>query len=206
METHTHSSCCHHAHKHENFSWAVSKWLISFFFIAVIFYAAEPFIIKQLFNRASSYLTYDAYTDAIRIYQKILLMDKKNSDAWNMLGFAYKEKGDLKEAVDIYRRAAQIDPGNKLARFSLALMLSSEKKYKEAIVYLEEVRAFGPDSSEQIRVNIVSYHKSSLRLLAVCYEALKEYEKKDEVLKEWQRYYPKNSMTKNRSKEGRSAK
>jgi len=43
-------------------------------------------------------------------------------------------------------------------------------------------------------IDILSYHKSSLKLLANCYEALKEFKKRDAVLEKLRRYYPENNI------------
>ena len=116
-----------------------------------------------------------------------------------MLGYGYKSNGDLGKSISAFRQAIKADPKDKNANFSLGVILASEKKYKEAVPYFEQIIAFGPDENGQA-IDIVSYHKSSLRLLANCYEALKEFNKRDSVLKELRRYYPEDNMILNAAK------
>jgi tetratricopeptide (TPR) repeat protein len=152
----------------------------------------RPFIVKQLLSRASSYMTCELFNDAIRSYEKAVFFDKKNVKAWNMLGYAYKVNGNQEKSLYAYQQAVKGDPKDKNANFSLGVILASEKKYKEAIPYFEQIIAFGPDQDGQA-VDIVSYHKSSLKLLIGCYEVLKEFNKRDSVLKELHRYYPEDN-------------
>jgi len=51
-----------------------------------------------------------------------------------------------------------------------------------------------------------TFHKSSLRLLTSCYEALKEFNKRDKVLEEMRRYYPEDNMILDEAKSRRLLK
>jgi len=138
-------------------------------------------------------MTCELFNDAIRSYEKAVFIDKRNVRAWNMLGYGYKSNGDLGKSIYAYQEALKVDPKDKSANFSLGVVLVSEKKYKEAVPYFEQIIAFGPDEKGQA-INIVSYHKSSLRLLVSCYEVLKEFNKRDSALEKLRRYYPEDSM------------
>jgi len=138
-------------------------------------------------------MTYELFNDVIRSYEKAVFIDKKNVWAWDMLGYSYKSNGDLGKSIYAYHQAIKADPKDKNAYFSLGLILASEKKYEEAISYLEQVRILGPDKKGQA-IDIVSYHRSSLTLLVACYEALKEFNKRDGVLEELRRYYTEHNI------------
>jgi len=138
-------------------------------------------------------MTCELLNDAIRSYEKAVFIDKKNVRAWDMLGYGYKSNGDLGKSIYAFHQAIKEDPKDKSANFSLGVILASEKKYKEAVPYFEQIIAFGADEKGQA-IDIVSYHKSSLKLLASCYEALKEFNKRDSVLEELRKYYPENNM------------
>ena len=184
---------CSHLHEHKVRPRIALKWLLSFAFIALSFIVTRPFIAKQLVSRASSYMTCELFNDAVRSYKKAVFIDKGNVRAWNMLGYSYKSNGDLGKSTYAYQEALKADPKDKNANFSLGVILASEKKYKEAVPYFEQIIAFGPDENGQA-IDIVSYHKSSLRLLANCYEALDEFNKRDILLKELRKYYPENNI------------
>ena len=192
MEKHDNCSCSH-LDDHNRGPGMALRWALSLTFIVLSFIIMRPFIVKQLVSRASSYMTCDLFSDAIRSYKKAVFIDKRNVMAWDMLGYGYKSNGDLEKSIYAYQEALKTDPKDKNANFSLGVILASEKKYKEAIPYLEQIRAFGPQE-RGLEIDIVSYHKSSLKLLASCYEALKEFNKRDSALEDLRRYYPENNM------------
>jgi len=150
-------------------------------------------------------MTCELFNDAIRSYEKAVLIEKKNTMAWNMLGYGYKSNGDLGKSIYAYQQAIKANPKDKSANFSLGVILASEKKYKEAVPYFEQVKALGPDNGSQA-VDIVSYHKSSLRLLVTCYDALKEFDKKNNAVEELHRYYPEDGSISGQAKPGRLLK
>ena len=184
---------CGHLQDHNRRPRLALRWTLSLAFIVLSFILMRPFIVKQLISRASSYMTCELFNDAIRSYGKAVFIDRKNVTAWNMLGYGYKSNGDLEKSLCAFHQALKADPKDKNANFSLGVILASEKKYKEAVPYFEQIIAFGPDEQGQV-IDIVSYHRSSLRLLANCYEALKESKKKDAVLEELRKYYPEDNM------------
>ena len=189
-----HESCsCSHLHEHNRRSRFALRWTLSLTFIALSFILMRSFIVKQLLSRASSYMTCELFNDAIRSYKRAVFIDKGDVKAWNMLGYGYKSNGDLEKSIYAYQEALKADPKDKNANFSLGVILASEKKYKEAVPYLEQIRAFGPQE-RGLEIDIISYHKSSLKLLASCYEALKEFNKRDSALEDLRRYYPENNM------------
>ena len=192
MERHDHCSCSH-LYDHNRRPRLALRWSLSLTFVALSFIVMRPFIVKQLVSRASSYMTCELFSDAIRSYKKAVFIDKRNVMAWDMLGYGYKSNGDLEKSIYAYQEALKTDPKDKNANFSLGVILASEKKYKEAIPYLEQIRAFGPQE-RGLEIDIVSYHKSSLKLLASCYEALKEFNKRNSALEDLRRYYPENNM------------
>ena len=160
---------------------------------------------KQLLSRASSYMTCELFADGVRNYEKAVFIDKRNVMAWDLLGYGYKSNGDLEKSIHAYQQALSANPKDKNASFSIGAILVSERKYKEAVPYLEQIRALGPDASKQT-INIVSFHKSSLKLLVTCYDALKELDKKNNALEELHRYYPENNPIFGEIKSGRLLK
>jgi len=198
-----HDSCsCAQLHDHHEQPNLTKRWLVSLTFVVLSFIIMKPFIVKQLLSRASSYMTCELFNDAIRSYEKAVFIDKRNVMAWNMLGYGYKSNGELKKSLYAYRQVIKADPKDKSANFSIGVILASEKKYKEAVPYFEKVRALGPDNNSQA-IDIASYHKSSLRLLVNCYDALKDSDKKNNALKELHKYYPEDSSISVQAKSGR---
>ena len=201
-----HESCsCSHLHDHNRRLRLALRWALSLTFIVLSFIIMRPFIVKQLVSRASSYMTCELFSDAIRSYKKAVFIDKRNVMAWDMLGYGYKSNGNLEKSIYAYQEALKVDPKDKNANFSLGVILASEKKYEEAIPYLEQIRAFGPQE-KGLEIDIISYYKSSLKLLVSCYATLKEFNKRGGALEELHKYYPDDNMMLGKTKSGRLLK
>jgi hypothetical protein len=54
------------------------------------------------------------WQEAINLNKKIITLSKKNIDAYLRLGFAYLQKGKVKEAKKFYRKTLKLQPGNHL--------------------------------------------------------------------------------------------
>lgn len=68
------------------------------------------------------------WEEAISSNEKIIKKDKKNIDAHLRLGFAYLQKGKIKKAREIYRRAKKLQPGNYLIEENLERIKILESK------------------------------------------------------------------------------
>ncbi len=53
------------------------------------------------------------YKGAIDKLQMVVDSEPNNADAWNMLGFSYRNDGQMDDAWDAYEQALAIDPGHK---------------------------------------------------------------------------------------------
>ena len=53
------------------------------------------------------------YTDAIRLLSEALARDPNDADTHNMLGFAFRKRGDLDRAFAHYREALRLQPDHR---------------------------------------------------------------------------------------------
>ncbi len=68
------------------------------------------------------------WEQAVKSNEKIISHDKKNVDAYLRLGFAYLQKGKIKKAKNIYRKAQKLQPGNYLIDENLERIKILESK------------------------------------------------------------------------------
>ncbi len=85
--------------------------------------------------------------EAVWVYERIIHEQPQNFDAWNNLGNARHESGDLDSALDAFHRARQIDPKSSIVHTNLARVLMSKDRYKDACLMLEQAAILAPGES-----------------------------------------------------------
>ena len=100
------------------------------------------------------------------------------------MGNSFKAKREVNRAIAAFREAVKAAPEDRAANFNLGMALVMSKDYNSAVVYFEQVRSLGAEPKEQLVNGSFSYYKSSLKMLAVCFEKLQEFEKAAAVSEE----------------------
>ncbi len=126
------------------------------------------------------------YRDALDALRRVLEKDAKNSYAYNWVGVAMFESGEMEPARDAYRAALKLAPGYVGARVSLSHVLRQLGDYREAIkegmVALEQQPG---DSDALYAVGMAYYARgdkaAARRHLAAYLEARPELETAVEV-------------------------
>jgi len=59
------------------------------------------------------------YREAIPLFQRVVVLDGRNANAYALLGGSYLQMGDYGAAIDAFERALQLDEGIKLAYLGL---------------------------------------------------------------------------------------
>ncbi len=167
-----------------------AKGSYSVIFIILALIAIRPIMVDQMISRADAYSAYGMHEDSRRECNKALLLDSDNSEAWCRLARIYTAEGDRDMAYGAYLNATQADATNKPAHFELGMMYAQDHLYKEAIPYFDQVRKLGPDKPASIHRGGFPYHKSSLDMLAMCYEKAGDIAKAEFTLEEIRVFYP----------------
>ncbi|MCW3085133.1 MAG: Tetratricopeptide 1 repeat-containing protein [Bacteroidetes bacterium] len=66
------------------------------------------------------------YTKSIDIWNKIFELDVKNTGALNSIGTAFMMKNQVEDAIVLFKKAIELEPGNQLAKNNLAWALSTK--------------------------------------------------------------------------------
>jgi tetratricopeptide (TPR) repeat protein len=81
---------------------------------AAEFYAislgVDPVQQEQLFRHGTSLWFLDRWEEAIQFLKKYTELRPDDPKGWNNLGVALREKGEVKRAIECYKRALDIDP------------------------------------------------------------------------------------------------
>ena len=175
-----------------------NRWSLSVVFVLLALVALKPLIVNRIVSRAEAYSSFGLYNNSVRESKKAILLDGTNTSAWNVLGSAYKSKGDIDNSVNTYLNAVNINPTNKIAHFRVAMIFALAQNYNRAIPHFEYIRFLGPELSEQMKTEAFSFYRSSLEMLVLCYERTGRPDKLQKALEDLARTYP--DYTKNMEK------
>jgi tetratricopeptide (TPR) repeat protein len=162
----------------------------SVFLVVITLFAIKPFIVNRIIARAEAYASYGLYNNAIRECNKAIFLDNNNDAAWLTLGNSFKNQGDLETAVSVYLNAVKLNPSNKIAQFKLAMVLALQKSYNGAITHFEYIQSLGPETPQQLESDPFPYYRSSLEMLALCYERTNKPDKMKAVVDLLAKTYP----------------
>jgi len=101
------------------------------------------------------------YEDAITILREVISAEPKNADAWNMLGFSYRNSGDSDNAWDAYERALAIDPNHRGAHEYIGEWYLMQGDMPSAKAQLEKLRMLCPTGCEEYETLDASIAKSA---------------------------------------------
>ena len=102
---------------------------------------------------------------AIRLLGSAALRDTRNSDIQNLLGFAYRNSGDLAAAFKHYNRALQLNPRHRGAHEYLGeayLMAGNLVKAEEHLAALERICLIPCEERGQLERKLAEYRKGRL--------------------------------------------
>jgi tetratricopeptide (TPR) repeat protein len=166
-----------------------TRWSLSIVFVMLTIFALKPVIVNQLISRAEAYSSNNQFNNTERECQKAIFLDGDNIRAWNLLGNAYKSRGDITNAVNTYLNAINVNPANKVAHFRVAMIFTLDKDYNRAIPHFELIRILGPESPHALACDSFSYYHASLEMLSLCYEKTGKIDKVNDIVKDLARTY-----------------
>ncbi|MDO8684881.1 MAG: tetratricopeptide repeat protein, partial [Armatimonadota bacterium] len=94
-----------------------------------------------------SYTQTSYWSDSFTLFNHAIAVTSRNNVAYNQLGAAYHEAGDLDEAVECYKKSFSINSHYVYTPGNLAKALADAGRFDEAIpVYLNMLRAYPKDA------------------------------------------------------------
>ncbi|MGQ9492268.1 MAG: tetratricopeptide repeat protein [Anaerolineae bacterium] len=105
--------------------------------------------LQEYCDEARDLISAHAYDDAIAICQHILKRYPKHIRAYQILGEACLDKGEIDEAIDIFKRLLDhADPENFVAYAGLGVAYEEKGQISEAIWYMERAFELAPNNEE----------------------------------------------------------
>ncbi len=121
---------------------------------------------EHILNLAEFFMRKALYEDALDMF---LFLDPKereeDADLWQKIGFCYQKTSDFTNAFRCLHIADQLNPDSHWTTLHLSQITFDDKKYSEAILYLDRLIASNPDDLKFVSKK------------AECFFALEEYGK-----------------------------
>ena len=114
---------------------------------------------------AYSSLKIQRLDQAIIAYKMVVTLNPGNAVDLNSLGVAFKEKGDINNAIRSYLAAIDIDPEYANASYNLALVLTEKNEITKSISWYEKAIKLGLNSEDQVQcqLNLASAYAAQSR-------------------------------------------
>ncbi len=120
--------------------------------------AADPERMDLQLGLANLDLRGQRYDDAIGIYKALLEKQPGSADLLFRLGEAYRRKGDINLAADMFRKSSQAAPNKTLPLMQLGLILETTGPMDQANAVYERILKIDPNNS--VALNNLAYHKA----------------------------------------------
>lgn len=89
-------------------------------------------------------------TEASWSYEKLVSENPRDFDAWNNLGNARHDSGDLEGALQAFQQARQIDPKSSLLFLNMGRVLLSLDRHEDACLTFEEAVKLAPQDPQPL--------------------------------------------------------
>ena len=153
----------------------------------------------ELFEAAKEYFNEGHYKVVEPMLQQLLIVDQKNPEVHYMIGTLAFEKGQLKKAIESFRRSLQIDPHFTDASIGLSIIFNDLGRYDEGKKVFEEAYALmkqkGSEDKPYVNEKIANKHEElgDLYFLYKKYEdALENFNRAVQLSKEKTRFVIKS--------------
>lgn len=122
--------------------------------------AANPDSAPDWINLGNIYFDAHMPLDAIKAYERALVLAPRNADVLTDLGIMYRETGDFAKAVATFHKAIEVDPGHQNAMFNEGVVLANDlHKNDEAIAAWQRLLDINPGAMSPTGVPLAEMFK-----------------------------------------------
>ena len=127
-------------------------------------FSRVPLLINIL---ADANFRFGRYSKAINFYRRAIQLKPDYLEAYNNLGVAYKETGDLTAAIESYQKAISLNPDQAAVHNNLGVALNKISRFKESIKAYNKALELKPDYAEAYNNIGVAYNELGMNENAV---------------------------------------
>lgn len=121
-------------------------------------FSAAP--VDPQYARAVTAIEAKDWATAVGLLTELVARDDKNANAFNYLGYAERNRGNLNSAFRHYGRAVALDPGHRGVREYLGeayLMAGNLPKAEEQLAALDKLCFFSCEEYRELKEKIAAY-------------------------------------------------
>jgi len=158
----------------------IAIWPALFFCQAIMASPAE-----DQYKKAGLLIDENKYEEAIILLQDILKKNEElglqlKSRILNNIGYCYYKLNFIEKATSFYKMALEVDPQYTVCLNNYAVILMNQKKYKEALPYLDQAYLLGKNNIKVIFNLFVSHYflgeeKEALYFLKEAFQLDEDY-------------------------------
>ena len=104
----------------------------------------KPDYIFALANMASTYERLHEFARAAELFQRVVEIEPSHAMAWNSLALCHHQNGNFESTRECLERSSAADPGYTDPLFSLAALLTNERRYAEALPWIDRLLEIDP--------------------------------------------------------------
>jgi tetratricopeptide (TPR) repeat protein len=112
------------------------------------------------YEEAVNHIEAERYAEAVPLLEQVVQLDADNADAWNYLGFAYRNLERFDDAFAAYNQALLIDPDHDGANEYLGelyLMTGDLDSAEQQLQVLDDNCSFSCDEYNELKDAIAEY-------------------------------------------------
>lgn len=119
--------------------------------------------VAEQLDRAENLIESGSYQDAIPVLEEVVNADDDNANAYNYLGFAYRNLGEYQKSKESYDQALALDANHRGAREYLGelyLKLDDLDSAEQQLARLDEICTTGCSEYDELKHAIDEYKQS----------------------------------------------
>lgn len=109
---------------------------------------ADQVTINNLLQRGENLVSSERYSEALRIYDSLLVLDPKNDEAWWGTGVSLRHLSRYQESLAAFEQALKVNPNNPKTWNSKGVALFELEQYEDALKAFDCALDLNPEDAD----------------------------------------------------------
>ncbi len=153
------------------------RFIVLFLTTILSIFFLRPYISDLNVWRGDTFILNNDTKQGINAYKKATIVNPRNGEAYDGLGYFYFTQNKLDLAKDAYKKAIKYTPREPMNYYFIGFIYFKEKNYTKAIIYEKKAIEIKPDYLQAYNIIANSYDK-----LGKFKEAIRTWEKIEKII------------------------